>query len=46
MRILLVGMVLGLGACASTPAPPPAETHICTESLDGLAECRLVEQES
>ena len=54
MRIVLVGalvgVVLALAGCASlsgtgpgSEAPDtPAETHVCTQSPDGLAECRPV----
>ncbi|WP_161785015.1 hypothetical protein [Hoeflea sp. BAL378] len=46
MRIIIVGLVLILGACASAPEREPergpAETHVCTQSPDGLAECREV----
>ena len=44
MRYVVVGLVLALGACASAPEPPLAETHVCTQSPDGLAECREIEQ--
>lgn len=43
MRFIVVGLVLGLGGCASVRERPVAETHVCTQSPDGLAECREVE---
>ncbi|MBU4529631.1 MAG: hypothetical protein KUA43_11000 [Hoeflea sp.] len=50
MRILVIGLALGLGACAAGPergpVRPVAETHVCTQSPDGLAECRTIEPES
>lgn len=46
MRFIVVGLVLGLSGCGSLPvrAPerPVAETHVCTQSPDGLAECREI----
>jgi len=44
MRFIMVGLVLGLGGCAALPVRerPVAETHVCTQSPDGLAECREV----
>lgn len=43
MQILVFGMLLGLYGCALAPERSPAETHVCTQSPDGLAECRLIE---
>lgn len=44
MRVIVIGLVLGLGGCVLAPEPPLAETHVCTQSPDGLAECREIGQ--
>ncbi|MDP2121388.1 MAG: hypothetical protein Q8S27_07155 [Hoeflea sp.] len=47
MRSLVIGLALGLAACTAVPDREPerpvAETHVCTQSPDGLAECREIE---
>lgn len=40
MPVLVFAASLLLAACAS---PPPADTHVCTETPTGLAECHLIE---
>lgn len=40
MPVLVFAVSLLLAACAS---PPPADTHVCTETPTGLAECHLIE---
>jgi len=39
MRVLLVGSLLALGACAAATDI----THVCTPTPYGLAECHSVE---
>ena len=44
MRFIVMVLALGLTACASQRDADgePAETHVCTQASDGLAECRTL----
>jgi len=48
MRFIVFVLALGLMGCASRQERQgaPAETHVCTQSSDGLAECRTLEPAS